>query len=516
MTDHSSFEQACHAGEQLHHFHGGMVLRHHKKVSCELPVAPTPLPDRLHVPLLQYSGDEAEPVVSTGESILKGQKIVVSRQPFGAAVHAPTSGTIAAIERRPANHPSGMDGLCVTLEADRRDRWKELDPLPDWRHAEAEALREQIRRAGIVGLGGAMFPTFTKADSAQTLDVHTLILNGAECEPYISCDEMLMREQSDVVVLGAQILQRAVGAQRTVIAIEDQMGVAGHALQEAVTAAGAEDIEIVKVTTIYPEGGEKQLVQVLTGMEVPSGGTPLELGLLCQNVATAAASARAVVEGKPLIERIVTVSGNGVLRPRNLLTRIGTPIEALIAECGGYTSAAARLVIGGPMMGYALQSDAHPVNEATNCVLVLTEAELRAPQPEMPCIRCGECERVCPALLLPQELNRFIRNGLWNEAADYGLKDCIECGCCDFVCPSQIPLVSWFRHGKSELRILARERHEAEIARQRFEAREERLEREKKERKNRMDEKKHALANDQDKQQRIADAVERARRKRES
>ncbi|MDT8319841.1 MAG: electron transport complex subunit RsxC [Xanthomonadales bacterium] len=516
MTDRETLEQARRAGEQMHHFPGGLHLRHNKRISCELPIALAPLPAQLSVPLLQYSGDEAKPIVSSGQSVLKGEEIAASSHPHATPLHAPTSGTIVAIEPRPASHPSGLDGLSIVIETDGADRWKDLQPLAGWRQAEPSLLRKKIRDAGIVGLGGAMFPTSAKVDSGSVRDVHTLILNGAECEPFISCDEMLMREQPAAVVLGAQVLQRAVGASRTVIAIEDRMGAVSDALQRALNAAGASDIDLVKVTTIYPEGGEKQLVQILTGLEVPSGGTPLDLGLLCQNVATAAAAAQAVVEGKPLIERIVTVTGNGVLRPRNLLALIGTPIELLINECGGYTPTATRLVLGGPMMGYALRSDANPVTAAANCVLVLTEAELQAPQPEMPCIRCGECGRVCPAMLLPQELNRFVRNGLWSEAADYGLKDCIECGCCDFVCPSQIPLVDWFRYGKAELRLRARERREAECARQRFEAREARLEQENTERKRRREEKKRALGNDQEKQRRIADAVERARRKHDS
>lgn len=508
-------EQAKQAGRRLHHFPGGLRLRHNKQASCELPVARAALPARLFVPLLQHSGREAEPLVAEGQRVLKGDPVGRLDNADGFCAHAPTSGTVSAIDRHLISHPSGMAGRCIVIEPDGLDQWTALQPVEDWRHAAPAALRQAIRNAGIVGLGGAVFPTSVKVREAQERGIHTLILNGAECEPYISCDEMLMREQPDSIVLGARILQCAVGAGRTVIAIEDQMGAVHQALRAAIDRAGADGIDIVRVTTIYPEGGEKQLIQVLTGLEVPSGGRPTDLGLLCQNVATATAVARAVTQGKPLVERIVTVTGKGVRRPRNLLAAIGTPISSLIDQCGGYAEGAARLVLGGPMMGYALASDANPVTKAANCILVLTEDDIRPPQPEMPCIRCGECARVCPALLQPQQLVWTVRGGLWEETVEAGLADCIECGCCDFVCPSHIPLVDWFRFGKSELRRLEREHRRAEEARHRFAAREARLALQKQERRNRMAAKKHGLADEGEKRQHIAAAVERARKRRE-
>lgn len=508
--------QALKPGERLFAFHGGLRLRHHKKVSCEVPVERTPLPQRLYVPMLQQSGREAEPVVREGQQVLKGEQIGRFLHLGTGCVHAPTSGTVSAIVQHPISHPSGMDGRCVVIRPDGLDRWTDLEPAGNWREDSPDALLQRIRSAGIVGLGGAMFPTAFKVSDARHKGIHTLILNGSECEPYISCDEMLMREQPDSIVLGARILQRAVGAERTLIAIEDQMGAVHQALNDAVDRSGVNSIDVVKVITLYPEGGEKQLIQVLTGLEVPTGGRPADLGLLCQNVATATAVARAVVEGKPLIERIVTVTGNGVRRPRNVLAAIGTPIADLVEQAGGYAPDAARLVIGGPMMGFPLASDRNPVTKAANCILVLTDDDLVEPQPELPCIRCGECAAACPAQLLPQQLHRFIRAARWNETADAGLMDCIECGCCDVVCPSHIPLVEWFHFGKSRLRERAEERARADLARRRFDAREERLERQNRERKQRIAEKKKALRDSQASRERIAEAVARSRKRRES
>ena len=504
-------ELAQKTGKRIHHFHGGLRLRHNKKISCQDAVGRPPLPELLVVPLLQHAGDMTEPLVRIGDRVLKGQAIGQC-QPC-AAVHSPVSGMVEAIEDRPMSHPSGQPGLCVVIRPDGQEQWIKLNPLIDWLDASPDTLIAQMQSCGLAGLGGAVFPTHAKMLDGRSRKTHTLILNGVECEPYISCDEMLMRAQPDKIILGARVLRRALGAERVVIAIEDQMQVVQKALTGSVEFADSENISVVKVPTIYPEGGERQLIQVLTGLEVPAGGRPSDLGLICQNVATAAAVAEAVTEGKPLIDRYVTVTGNGISHPRNFKALFGTSVSHLVDCCGGYTDDVARLVVGGPMMGHSLDSDDAPVVKASNCVLALTRQDISAPQPEMPCIRCGECARVCPAMLLPQQLHLHIRNDLWKPAEKYGLSECIECGCCDYVCPSHIPLVDWFRFGKGELRKRALESDATELARKRFEDREARLLRIKQERAEKMKRRKQLLNDKSVQQDRIQASILRAEKR---
>lgn len=456
---------------RLHHFHGGLELPRHKAQATATAIRACPLPTQLRVSLLQHAGGAASPCVQAGDTVRAGQCLGEVREGRGANVHAPASGTVLAIENAPLASPQGLSAAHVLLAVDTAQAPPLRLPALDWQCVEPHALIDRVREGGIVGLGGAGFPTADKL----AVDRKLLVINGAECEPWIACDDRLLRERAESVVLGARVLRRAVSAQRVVLAVESAMTEAIAACAAALERAGADEVTLVAVPTIYPEGGERQLIRVLTGMEVPRGGLPRDIGVLVQNVGTAHAAWQAVAHGQPLTHRIVTVTGPGVAEPGNWEVAIGTPISHLIAQAGGYTPAAARLLLGGPLMGAALAHDEFPIGKTSNCVLVLSAAELRDPQSEMPCIRCGDCAAVCPARLQPQLLLAQVRGEQWARAMEHGLADCIECGCCDLVCPSHIPLVQHYRYGKTSVRVRERDKRQADAARERFEARTQRL-----------------------------------------
>lgn len=466
---------------RLHRFHGGLRLDGHKAESAAGGLRPCPPPARLRVSLLQHAGPPASPCVAVGEQVRRGQRLGDARDDRAVPVHSPVAGLVEAFVEEDLPQWPGQRATHVVLTPTHGGDPLRL-PALEWTRESPGALRARIADAGIAGLGGAGFPTAEKLSAGREL----LVLNGAECEPWIACDDALLRAHADEVVLGGRLLARATGATRVLLAVEDSMQAALLACREAIASHGGDQVELVVVPTIYPEGGERQLIQVLTGREVPRGGLPRDLGVLVQNVGTARAAWRAVAHGEALVERIITITGPGVARPGNYVVPLGTPVAHVVAQAGGYTPAAARLLLGGPMMGIALPHDDVPLGKTHNCVLVLGADPAATRGPEMPCIRCGDCADACPSRLLPQMLLRQVRAGQLEAARDQGLPDCIECGCCDLACPSHIPLTAHFRHGRAALRQADDDAAAADAARERFEARKLRLEREAAEREQRL------------------------------
>lgn len=459
-------------------FPGGIFPPDRKAESLARPLEDAPLAPRYILPLNQHIGNPAVPVVSGGEQVRTGDLLADAAGVISASVHAPTSGTIIGIENRPVAHPSGLTTACVVLQPDYRDDWRNSDPWPDFRaHRHADIL-QRIQQAGLTGLGGASFPTAAKLASDRE-HVTTLIVNGAECEPYITADQSLMREQPARIFEGIDVVDELYRFDAILIGIEDNKPDAIEAMRAAVPVSLADRVTIRTFPAKYPSGGEKQLIQRLTGLEVPSGGLPGDLGLLCHNVGTLAAIADAVLRDQPLIDRVVTVTGEAISRPGTYRVRLGTPIDFLLEHCGAASGSLERVIMGGPMMGFALDTLDAPVVKATNCLLAPTEAELPSPEPAQPCIRCGLCEQACPVGLLPQQLMWFAQAHEWEKADDHHLFDCIECGACAYVCPSHIPLVQYYRFAKGTIRAEQAAHEQAERARQRFEARQARLDQEK-------------------------------------
>lgn len=454
--------------------HGGIHPPERKELSNRTPIQQPPLPVRLIVPLAQHLGAPAEPCVTLGEHVLKGQKIAEATGFVSAPIHAPTSGTISFIGPQPYPHVSGMLNAAIVIDSDGQDEWIELQPQTDYRAMLPAMLLELIRDAGISGLGGAGFPTAVKLTSQPARKVRALIINGTECEPYITADDLLMREKAAELVAGIEILAHLIQPEQVLIGIEDNKPEAIEAVRAAI---GERDFLLKAFPTKYPSGGEKQLIQILTGEEVPSGGLPADIGMLCQNVGTCVAVHDAVLLGKPLISRITTLTGEALTRPMNVEALIGTPVADLLAFAGLDSSKLNRLIMGGPMMGFTLPSMDVPLIKTTNCLLASTLVELPPPPPALPCIRCGECAEACPASLLPQQLHFFALGQEHEQLKAYNLFDCIECGACAYVCPSSIPLVQYYRAAKGDIRALEQKQQKAEHSKQRFELRQERLRR---------------------------------------
>lgn len=503
---------------QLWPLDGGLHLDSHKSISSHNELSSLKPSARYIIPLQQHIGEEAEPAVSVGDSVLKGQMIGLPGKLISAAAHSPVSGKVIDIGFYNAPHPSSLKTLCIVIENDYEDKWVDKEIVGDFYEVmSSHDLRQLIRNAGIVGLGGAGFPAAIKQTE---IDIKTLILNAAECEPYITCDDVLIQHYAKEILAGADIIAHIIKAQECIIAIEDNKPEAIHALQKAADEDGTGFFQVRVIPTLYPSGGEKQIIQVITGQEVPINGLPADIDVLCQNVATAYAIHNAIYKDEPLISRIVTLTGAGMHNPQNMEVLIGSSMQECIEQSGGYKDNAQQLIIGGPMMGFAIETDTLPVTKTTNCLLVTSTDDEHASQPsdnsQMPCIRCGHCVDVCPARLLPQQLYWYASAQHYDRLAQHRLFDCIECGCCSYVCPSHIPLVQYYRFAKSTIRQNKIDTEKSDSARQRFENRQLRLENIKKEREKRLQEKRELLKNkssDNSKKNAIAEALARVAEK---
>lgn len=499
---------------------GGVHPQFNKECSTQTPIAKATLPAMVIIPVAQHIGEIGHIIVEVGQNIQKGQPLTDLPEGLGVITHASTSGTIIAIEERDVPHSSGLQATCVVIETDGKDEWGEhkLDPILDYQQHDSLQLCERIRRSGLVGMGGAAFPFAAKLAASKQDSINTLIINGVECEPYISCDDMLMRTYAEEVIRGIQILQYILKPEKCLIGVEDNKPEALKALQEAQQSLQV-PAKIIAIPTIYPSGDEKQLIRVLTGKKLKKTELTFDHGILMHNVATVRSVFRAVIHGEPLISRIVTITGRGISQPQNFEVPIGTPIEHLIQLAGGYTPHAERLLIGGPMMGFPVKTDSLPIVKGMNCVLVAPTEDLPySMDMAMPCIRCGQCAEACPVDLLPQQLYWHAKARELDKAESYEIFDCIECGCCAYVCPSDIPLVAHYRFAKSEIRNERDKQKKIDLARERFDFHEFRKERDKRERDEKRAKHKAALqkkkaAGGDDKQAAIKAAMERAKAK---
>lgn len=461
--------------DRLWDFNGGIHPAEMKNQSSEVPLRHISLPPKFYIPLKQHLGPEGELCVTVGDKVLRGQPLTTG---FGRTlpVHAPTSGMIEAIIPHITAHPSALAELSIVLRPDGDDRWYPRPPPVDYRQRDAADLLTLIHQSGIAGLGGAGFPTAAKLQDGLGT-INTLIVNAAECEPYITADDRLMREHAPDIVAGIDVLVHLLRPQRVLIGIEDNKPAAAAALRQAMDPRAGYQLRVIP--TKYPSGGAKQLTQILTGQEVPSGQHSAAIGLVMLNVGTLFAIKRAVIDGEALTERVVTLTGGALDHPGNIWARLGTPVSHLLQHAGFHAGSEQLVIMGGPLMGFTLPALDVPVVKISNCIMAPSPTETGLPQPEQSCIRCGLCADACPAGLLPQQLYWYSRGGEHDKARAHNLADCIECGACAYVCPSHIPLVHYYRQEKAEIRAVDLAEERAALAKARFEAKQARREREK-------------------------------------
>lgn len=468
--------------------HWGVHPEYHKEPAASRLIGKMPLPPYLYLPLVQHAGAPARAVVKVGDSVLAGQLLAEAGGAISAPVHAPAAGVIEAIGPRIAPHPSGLPVETITLKVTGSEHI-DYPACSDPFSLSPEEMSRRIEAAGVVGMGGATFPSAPKLHLGRRMAVHTLVINGGECEPYLSCDDRLMQERADAVIEGIRLIATMIGAGRILVGVEDNKPVACKAMQQA--AEAFPHISVQAVPTRYPMGSGEQLMTWLTGKELPAGARMASIGVLIHNVGTAYAVHRAIRYGEPLTHRIVTVAGDSVLQPRNLEVAIGTPASALVEFCGGLTEKPARLVMGGPMMGMALPSLDVPVIKGCSGILALTAAECNDSE-EQDCIRCGACAHACPLHLLPLDMAASIRSGDLEGAAKMGLEDCLTCGACSYICPAHLPLSHYFDFAKGERWANEQSQRQNDMVRQSTEAKRDRLAREAIERREEMKRRKAA------------------------
>ena len=435
-------------------FHGGVHPDDAKALSRGCEIVSMPLPGEVTLPIRQHIGAPAKIIVEKGQQVKKGQVVAESGGFVSAPVHASISGVVKAIETRLT--PSGAKVQSVVIESDGLDQWAEgLDTPRNISELTPDKLKTLVRDAGLVGMGGAAFPTHVKLSPPADKPIDTVILNGVECEPFSTCDHRLMLEHPDYILGGLSIIMKILGCSRAFIGIEKNKPDAIKIMKQAVK--GVPGVKVTELRVKYPQGGEKQLIYAVTRRKVPAGGLPMDVKCVVQNVGTAAAVYEAVALGRPLIQRIVTVTGDGVMKPVNVMARLGDSFARLIEFAGGYSADAAKLIMGGPMMGISQFTDEVPVIKGTSCILVLGEGKAESVE-EYPCISCARCVDVCPMNLLPTTMSNQVEFERWDDLRAYGATDCIECGCCTYICPSRRRIVERIKFGKAKLaEIRARE-----------------------------------------------------------
>lgn len=452
---------------------GGIHPAQMKDVSNGTPIKQLSQPKEIILPLNHSNGAMATPCVNVGDQVKKGQLIATFNIPVATRIHASLSGTITAIEPRAIAHVSGLQAQSIVITTDQSGQIEILPKIDDWKSVSHDLLIRRIEEAGIAGLGGAGFPTQIKY--RPHTQINTLIVNGVECEPYITSDDVLMREHSEQIVEGTLIALKILSAKDAIIAIEDNKPEAIGAIKAALNKLDTYNIRLRVIPTKYPSGGEKQLIYILTGQEVSSGNIPASLGILVQNVGTLYALRQAVVDGEPLTQRVMTLTGSAVNNPGNYWVPIGTPIQHIMNE-STRDLIPHKIVMGGPMMGFDVPDANAPISKITNCIIIPTKQELPTFSDSNPCIRCGKCEQVCPVNLLPQKLYWNAKYHEWEQAELNSLFDCIECGACSWICPSEISLVQYYRYAKSEIKKEHLDKVKSDQARHRFEDRQRRLE----------------------------------------